>query len=68
MVFPPVDHEWNLQDLVGATDLVEKLSEIEDAIRQRPNMTEYVSRTELGGILDLISTEFTLLRQAIEAM
>lgn len=31
--FPVIDHEWHLNDLVGASALVEKLGEIEDAIR-----------------------------------
>ncbi len=31
--FPVVDHPWELTDLVGASKVVEKLGEIEDAIR-----------------------------------
>lgn len=30
--FPPIDHEWDLQDLVGATQLVESINRIETAI------------------------------------
>jgi hypothetical protein len=32
--FPVIDHEWDLVDMVGASALVEKLGEIEDAIRE----------------------------------
>ena len=31
--FPVIDHEWDLDDMVGAAEVVEKLNEIEQAIR-----------------------------------
>ena len=31
-IFPPIPHEWNLQDLVGQTDIVNALNNIEAAI------------------------------------
>lgn len=33
IAFPPIDHEWDLVDMVGASEIVEKLGEIEAAIR-----------------------------------
>jgi len=30
--FPPIDHDWNLQDMVGMTETVEALREIRDAL------------------------------------
>lgn len=31
--FPPIDHEWNLVDMVGASDIVAQLQGIEDQLR-----------------------------------
>lgn len=33
MKFPPIDHEWDLVDMVGMSDVVNKLTEIENVIR-----------------------------------
>jgi hypothetical protein len=34
MTFPPIDHEWNLADMVGMSDVVTSLNNIEAAVRQ----------------------------------
>lgn len=34
VMFPVIDHEWDLVDMVGATDLVNALGDIETALRQ----------------------------------
>lgn len=31
-IFPPIDHEWDLQDMVGLSDILPKLTEISAAI------------------------------------
>jgi len=33
--FPPIDHEWNLVDMVGMSEVVESLRDIETYIRQQ---------------------------------
>lgn len=35
-IFPPIDHEWNLIDMVGVSELRDKLTDIEQAIIDRP--------------------------------
>ena len=35
-LFPTVDHEWNLQDLVGMSDVVTKIEDVSLAIANRP--------------------------------
>lgn len=32
VAFPPIDHEWNLTDLVGASDIVDELRNLADVI------------------------------------
>lgn len=38
-LFPVVDHEWNLTDLVGMSDVVNKVDEVAQAIAARPAPT-----------------------------
>lgn len=38
-VFPPIDHEWNLQDLVGMTEVVAKLDDLATTILNKPSKT-----------------------------
>lgn len=38
-LFPVVDHEWNLTDLVGMSDVVAKVDEVAQAIAARPAPT-----------------------------
>jgi hypothetical protein len=35
-LFPVVDHEWNLQDLVGMSDVVDSIGGVIDAVSNRP--------------------------------
>jgi len=45
--FPPIDHEWNLVDMVGASDIVNSLNNITAAVVQKqitglgPHLADY---------------------------
>jgi hypothetical protein len=46
--FPVIDHEWNLSDMVGATEIVEGINDIRDAVLagNAGGITAHVNNTE----------------------
>ena len=65
--FPPINHEWDLVDLVGASDIIASLGLVEDAIRQRTLQNN--STTAIGvkittinnAVYNVLSTDATVL-------
>jgi hypothetical protein len=59
--FPPIDHEWDLVDMVGMTDVRDKIEDIGLAIAARPN--DFYTRAEVDAIRAALEARITALEQ-----